>query len=160
MFFFPLYNGGFVYLDQKLRAKLTPMSEQAEIWWRGKVPWVRLHVFPCLPRTGHVIATTCTTKGSMTWTSAKLALSAPLKLMMCKQTTNYREYIELHLGRNRGVERKAGRAGAGVKGNVDDQSAIGRELLSSHSLSLIFDMYLHCICIYKYSTSVYSFMYS
>lgn len=47
-----------------------------------------------------------------------------------------------------------------MKGNVDDQSAIGRELLSSHSLSLIFVMYLNCICIYKYSTSVYSFMYS
>lgn len=70
-----------------------------------------------LPRRAH--------KRIYVWDLGKGALFATLQPMMRKQTTKYR----VHRAASReepGGERKAGRAGTGVKGNVDDQSAIGR----------------------------------
>lgn len=68
----------------------------------------------------HVLNTSLPRRAQKGGTSARLGLSAPLKLMMWKQTTNYRE---LQLGRNRGVRENwesRDRQGPGWKGNVDD----------------------------------------
>lgn len=81
----------------------------------------RHHVFPCLPRTGHVIATTCT-KRSVSGTSARLALSVPLKLMKC---VNKRQTTQSCIsGGTGGLREKPREQGPGVSGNVDDESAM------------------------------------
>lgn len=61
----------------------------------------------------HVLNTSLPRRAQKGGTSARLGLSAPLKLIMWKQTTNYRE---LQLGRNRGVERKLGEQGPAGSG--------------------------------------------